>query len=797
MKWLFQMIAMALLPSAVWGQTVTIRSGEHADFSRLVIEFDSRVSWRFGRVEGGYEIRTDTPDATFDTSTVFALIPRTRIADLTDRGDGRLFIQSDCNCHGDAFDLRASEVVLDIKDGSAPQPSSPFNRTLEAWAPANTSVPAPLPETEHAGRGETAETAGVAEPASSEPDETLHARGGLPIAFDAGLPRVTPRPPTTEPMASAPPAPVESATSFDVTEPAAEPTSRVAETEQALLEQLGRAAAQGLLEPDIRATEDAVDAALNPVPPEPVTEEPPPPPEPHSPTAHVQIQTSIDRVAEGTAPTSSRTQDGFACLPSHFFDIRTWGTPPQEGADLSLHRASLLGEFDQANPEHVQALAEHYLYLTFGIEAASVATRFEAELERPDLLVAIGQIMDHGHSQRPDALRDQMGCDGPVALWAALAQPDLSPADEINRSAVIQAFSELPLHLRRHLGPELSRKFLDIGDRSTANALRDTIARAAGNHGEGFALLEARLDISSGEVATAETRFDSIIEADGPLAPQALQALIEAHLAADQIVDSATRELAASMAFEQRSTPMGVTLGSLALKAHARATQFDQAFVLLNELDSQEVIVQSEREALVGGLFDQLVLSGSDVDFLRYTVPQLSTLQTLPADTRRAVVARLLDLGFTQTARDALTADTEIPDEADRLLFARVALQEGSPGVAMGYLAGLAGPDAVRLRARAQNDLEDYANAAISWAEVANIAAEQQADWLAGNWADLATSEGSPYRPVAALMIPPQPMTSEETAPPPSAMGRSRDALAASRNARAALDSLLQDLARP
>ncbi|WP_300515675.1 hypothetical protein, partial [Aliiroseovarius sp.] len=688
------LLCLWLLPGVSWAQVVTLRSGEHADFSRLVLQFDTRVAWRFGRVDGGYEIRVDAPEMQFDTRGVFDLIPRTRIVALEDRGNGRLFISSNCPCYGDAFDLRASEVVLDIKDGPAPRANSPFNQELNdveaqaepAFGNATVSAAAEAP-------------LDVPAPEATPPGPDSRAvRFGLPITFSYQ----TPLPhPGLSPDRDKRSAVVDLVTDFIENEPvlpqaskvAAPAQDRVSETEEELLLQIGRAAAQGLLDADLQATEAAVEVALNPAP-DPGREGVPQPfpVPPQDPIGHMQIQTVIDRDMDAATPDRpATTRDGLACLPAEYFDLANWGRPPNDGAVLSTHRAGLLGEFDQANPDHVLGLVRNYIYLTFGAEAIAVLRRFGAEVQRPDLLVMMGEIMDSGESTNPAAISDQMACSGPVALWATLAQPSLSPAADIDRSSVIKSFSDLPLHLRRHLGPGLAQSFLDIGDVSTANALRDAVARAPGRHGAGFDLLEAGLDRSNGDAERANARLEEIIREDDPLAPDALLQLVGARMEAGQPVEDRWRRLLTSMAYEHRGTKTGEALLTTALRAELYSARFDRALVLLGEAaetyGAETVEVVKLREAFLM----ELVENAEDTAFLMHAISESSRISLMPSPVRQAVAGRFLDLGFAAPARAVLSNSHEVSGPKDRLLFAQIALLEGKPGVAMGYLAGLEG----------------------------------------------------------------------------------------------------------
>lgn len=64
-------LMLASLPHGVVAEVINVRSGEHAGFSRLVMQFSPDVTWEFGRVDGQYELRTNQKDTTFETSEVF------------------------------------------------------------------------------------------------------------------------------------------------------------------------------------------------------------------------------------------------------------------------------------------------------------------------------------------------------------------------------------------------------------------------------------------------------------------------------------------------------------------------------------------------------------------------------------------------------------------------------------------------------------------------------------------------------------------------------------------------------
>ena len=86
-------------------QTARVMSGEHADFTRLVIELPGAGGWTLGRTATGYAFASDDRvQPTYDLATVWDRIPRSRLQSLrTDPGSGVLLSSFACPCHDSVF----------------------------------------------------------------------------------------------------------------------------------------------------------------------------------------------------------------------------------------------------------------------------------------------------------------------------------------------------------------------------------------------------------------------------------------------------------------------------------------------------------------------------------------------------------------------------------------------------------------------------------------------------------------------------------------------------------------------
>lgn len=110
-------------------QSVSIRSGEHETFSRLVLTLPQEAEWSLVGQDQTYLFSVDDV-SDFQTQEVFSRIPRKRIGDVTSSTEG-LAIDLVCDCHATSFEFGENQVVIDINDGPSPTESVPSASTPE------------------------------------------------------------------------------------------------------------------------------------------------------------------------------------------------------------------------------------------------------------------------------------------------------------------------------------------------------------------------------------------------------------------------------------------------------------------------------------------------------------------------------------------------------------------------------------------------------------------------------------------------------------------------------------------
>ena len=642
------LVALTVLSGAAQAQTVAVRGGEHPGFTRLVLDLPAAMPWEVTRT--GREAIVTLPRAglSFDLDGAFARIPQTRLAALAPGPTpGALTLKLGCACTLDSFLHDGRMLVIDIGD---PPESAP---------PARQELILPL----------LPDVSGRSEP---------------PAAVVApGLQAVL--------------APAESAL--------ARALSRAAS--QALLRPSGTPAGapHGLLSP---VDTSAATEASAPAPPAPV----PPAPD-RSRAAQVALRSPFEALPSPDAPADRPAE----CTPDRLLDVAAWSDGTDFGMQIGRHRTALYREFDRPDPGAAEALARLYLHMGFGAEARAILPLTKLSGTERAALVAMSDILDRvgtpapddRHGFRPDAepaFAGQTGCPGAAALWAVLE--GLSPKTaQIDTTAVRRAFQSLPLHLRRHLAPDLVARLRGARhDAAAADVLR-AVKSLTPAPSTALDLARAEQAMAEGNPEEAAPILAKIAADGGPEGPQALAALIETQVAAGRPIDTQTAALAASHAREYRDQPLGPRLRRAHVLALTGAGELDAA------LQETARLPETDLPGVLGPLWQAIAGAADDADFLRRVLSVTRVPEGMPDDARAAVSARLLTLGLPEVAQ-AWLPDPEAADggHTARLLGAEAALALGRATEAEVLLIGAQGREADLLRARARVAAGDHAGAA-------------------------------------------------------------------------------------
>lgn len=490
--------------------------------------------------------------------------------------------------------------------------------------------------------------------------------------FETPLAAVTaPQPPPAPPPAPAPAsgAPLPPAPGYDwQTLPSSAPVLADATLDplrEALLRKLADGAARGVV--------DIVDR----IPPRP---EPAPMPE------QVRIEEAPGFLPDPAQPI---TPEGRACIADDRVVIGAWGSDIPAAEEIARARAALVTEFDQPDPEAITRAVRYYLHLGFGAEARQLAESFPINPHERALWEAMANILE-GRPQTSDILATMAGCDADVAMWAILAAPSPTPGEVEQTEAALRSFSALPTHMRQHLGPQLAERFAARHDANAVLMVREAVDR-------GTTVPSASSRMMAALAQQDDAQLEAMVTEGGTQSGDALIALADRRLAAQEPLDPATVTALAALRHERRGGEGEAQVARLHVLGLGSNGDFAAAFSgLRNAPDAGPA------------LWDWLARAGGDGALLTHAVlPEGSPLPDAPAATRIAMADRLTALGLSGPALlwlehgDRLATAT--PEE--RLSAARARMQQRDARAVLPLIAGMEGDAADTLRVAALEQL--------------------------------------------------------------------------------------------
>lgn len=750
-RWLASIVALMLAALPSLAQTVTLRSGEHATFTRFVIRLPQGADWRINRSDRSADLTVDIADILFDTSGVFSRIPRKRVSDVRQRNAGApLTFDLACACTISTFIEDRALLVIDFRDAEDTAASAPRQAALTGMRPVMAESPY---------RFRFAADDMPAEPL------VLPLAAGL-VAREISPPNIKPDPGMRLPEASR--------------------ITSVTALERALVDQISRALGQGLIE-----------QAISPVEP-PQSSQPAEKAEKalvqtdtaagHDMRSNFAVTTTIDRDLNHLAQAIATGESANGCLPSEAVALNEWVEGQGFAADVGYWRARVIGEFDRVDRKAALALARTYLHFGFGAEAKHVLGMLESPTEEIFRLEALADIIDNGTTKLANPFADQLGCDSDAALWALLSLPDRQ--NESNRDAVVRAVSRLPVSLREHIGAEVARQMAKAGHGEEAASILRAIGRVIETPAPGQLLAAASAADLAGDSDLAARHRDAVAHGNSEHSPAAMIELVENRFAGRDTVPPDLPELAAAMATENRHNDFGPGLRRSQALALALTGRFGESFDALGVIVASDSLADAQRTR--EDLLQLLGERASDIEFLQYGLFHSEGHEADLSDELGDTLARrFIDLGFSRPAIRLLAGSQNNPATLERRrLRAKAALGQNLPHEALIAVMGMDDPESDRLRAEAMILRQDYAQAAPVLVSAGPSETAARSLWLAGQRVTGGTvSDDSFYDRLAAITE-----TLERGDAGPSDMpplARAQALIDASSTARQEIDALL------
>ncbi len=721
------LISMALVVHAS-AETVRVRTGDHAGFTRIVLEFSSRPTWTAGRTREGYAIRfAPESGVNFDLKSAFTLIDRDRISDLRSEPEGgSLSIDLACDCVAEFSDYGTSTIVIDISIGP------PLDKhRFEPYLDQSESPQQGFRDVEDSGSPNLMLTSNSFEPPLPPVALSIDMMSKAELSTDWPLIRQTKAP---KRIAHPPSRENETANGHERTQivadffPTMSPKLSLINEFQAiqtspvvslLATEFSRAVAQGLISADPVADADS-SLSENNVEKLPSV---------FNQRANLSVVTSMDRDSVRQRETLAPTNSGRTCIPNSAIDLASWGDPKDRSV-LGTLRRKATAEDGSVTQSGRLALARYYIALGFGSEAEALAEELEDDDYRA-FLTAIAHVIDRGESNS-EVLAGQLGCAGDIALWGALAQPFTAADMPSSNLAILKAFSALPLHLRSHLGPLLSERLRSAGQEIDALTALNAVTRGGGSSPI-HDLTEARLGLSGTTAPSARRSLVSLSEGTDVTAAEALLELLRdaerrAVSPEPEWVDDAPSLIRAT-----RGTTISEDLRVAMLIGQIALGRFDATRIAL--VEPGPGVTEDIRSGLAHDALVAATIAADAPTFLRTEIgmSQFAGKGQFDPETRFAIAERLWKVGLYERARVYLPA---VPNtDGERMIAARVLGATNETDLALSILAGSDEPD-LRTEAAAMLDRSDRpSEAVVAYVSAERIPEATRSAFRNGDWA--------------------------------------------------------------
>lgn len=723
------LVFWAMLATPVLSQAVPIRSGEHDGFTRLALDMPAEMKWETQTHENRLSLLFTNEDIRFDTEDVFRRLTDNRLTAIS--GDkGRLDISLACDCRVEFFWHMKTMLVIDIHDKLIDKNEARVTRSERQ----EQSIKSIL---------ETVSPAAMML-ADAMPDQIPNTEGT--VVSRQAVPRLH-------------------------------------DMRDHILASMREAADQGVLEPsEARATPQADSNATLAANPDIKR---------HHDTrsdnqlSNVKITLPGQMSRPGTA-TSAADNRLPTCLPDSLTNVAAWGDDTSFVLQLGRLNRQLVQEFDIINPRVALDLARLYIRSGFGIEAGQVISISKRSTEGFDILKELAEIVDNLHLDAPGRLHEDLGCSGSSAVWAVMAHESLPQDQILDTSAILRSFYGLPRPLRRHFGPELSRRLVSAGHRKTADVVlrADRYANPSQTPGRGLALAE--LDIAGGQMADATAALSSDMIRNTKQGAEAALLLVEHHLQQKHTVSYDEAQLVGAFYQQHREDRLAPRLARAYVLGLAASGAFAEAMADYTRLEPS--LHETVSHAIMSELTDFVTKDAQDIIFLRHALKiSPDNYARLPSETVIPVAERMLDLGFLVEARRIIeTLPQSESNTPNRALWARLELDSGNPQFVETLLRGISGPEVSQLKARAKSEMGDYRSAETFFIDGNDIANAQRAAWLGLNWNNLIDADDPRWKRLAEVVT-------QDLRPDIGILQRSRALIAQSADTREALKGLLGD----
>lgn len=766
----FLSFIFCVLAAGASAQGITIRSGAHDGFSRLVFRVPNESDWEMRQTDRGAELRISGYTGDFNLTQIFDFIDRRYIADV-DAVEGGFNIFFSCDCQAEAFAVNGGFVAIDVTETLGQAPIVNATSFSSPSSVASLQFPSPL-RTENVTRMSSSLELTRSQPETVElriaTNINATSQSANNINFDA----------LSKPDASN----------------GIVATSTLAAAQETLARQVSTAATRGILKSNLE------------FPIVPIIQQ------------RAQIDTTVfdndvasayrsAEVGKGTRSNISVTNSASLknsadfdnlsfnllesqCPNENDIDLGSWGQELPPAHRLADLRSRLFTEANRLQNEIAIELAKLYLYYGFGAEAGQVLNLNEDNAQKHPELYEIAELMEFGKVIGGSNLANFAHCANPAALWAILSNDTLDQSASVNVNAALRTATALPIHLRRIIIPALSQRLLQLDDVVAASTSLRSLTRTPTPLDGQAELTQAHLQLSDGDVDSAQLTLRHVIQSNEQQSAEALIQLVETSLLKQGSIDGHVATLLEAYSVEMRDSHLAPKLQNMYALALAKSGQFNKAFDVLVRIEQHDNSAASAD--LRSSLIDITTQDAGNLTFLEHI---FSHVQGKYEITSNAIIIkaaeRLIALGFANIADNLLKAQKKLQDtERVRELQAEIALELERPLEAEALLESIDTGSAQVLKAAAKSQLADFSAASELFAELGDQPSSIRTALLAGNWESVSLSSDETLAKIADLLS----AKVEDSGELDGILARLTDTIDETRLSRSVIDELLTEL---
>ncbi len=719
---------LMFLPGVLGAQTeITVRSGEHDAFSRLVLTIDPETTWELVETRGLIQLVFPEQMLEFEVDKVFDRIPKTRltaISSMTNETGTTLEMETLCACAASVFAFDGNYLVIDIRDGGP----------LQAMA-TKIAPPSAYAYWQPTGLGLSPEQGNTY---FFEPPATVGLPRDLTIP-EQGIPEDFILPPRTDLSVS-------SVINNDVTRPDTPPdlemVARIEQAQDQLLQQLTRAADQGLLDFSSPLTEEPDEIVA------PSDNSEPPQEMPQMIDAELLRQLSARTAYDDAAQADlAAIVNAFAkpqCLDDDVFDMANWRGADEFPTQVAALRSMIYGEFDRVAEAEVEKLAKLYLAHGLGVEAISTLTILSEMLQIGPVLNDLAQIVDGKSWSENGPVAKGETCGGDHEMWFLAGSRE--PMEIIETTSITEAFSQYPIEIRVLIGPNLANAMLDAGKSDAANQILEIIRRAAVSDTAPMQMVSASLLASNDRQNDAVQIFQQVVNAQETESPEAVIALAQVAINQNSGISQSLLTDLAAVAFEQRETLIGEQARLWEIRVNARINGLASALnMVAADIDSASGNPDRLAEVTAEILAETDAAQQGNLAYVQAILEhrQLLSDQEFADPARVQIAGQITALGLPNVALNILKPALARDNPAAKLGAARAHLAQFQPEQALAMLEDQPSDQAIAIALSAHvltgnkqaiaEILNDPTNAGLI---------DQATAWRAGIWQNV-TGDGA------------------------------------------------------